>query len=51
MLEATDIFWEPELEPFDEDEPPTREVDHTGDDPGPETIRTGELEPLEAADG
>jgi hypothetical protein len=26
------------------------EVDHTGDDPGPETILTGEIRPLEGID-
>ena len=28
----------PPLEPFDEDALPIREIDHSGDDPGPETM-------------
>jgi hypothetical protein len=51
MLDANEIVWTPELEPFDEEEPPIREIDHSGDDPGPETISTGEIRPLEAVDG
>lgn len=39
--------WSPDLQAFDEDEMPTREVDHTGDDPGPETVSGGEFRPLD----
>ena len=46
MLDPNEIVRTPELEPFDETEDPVRETDHTGDDPGPDTISTGEIQPI-----
>jgi hypothetical protein len=43
---GSEFHWPIELEPFDEDEPPEIEIDHTDDDPGPETLSTGQLRPI-----
>jgi hypothetical protein len=47
VLDPDITVWTPGLEPFDENEDAVREADHTGDDPGPDTISTGVLEPVE----
>jgi hypothetical protein len=48
--EPDEWHWTPPLEPFDENEPPIREADHTSDDPGPKTLSHGEIRPFDPDD-
>jgi hypothetical protein len=37
---VTGVPWPQPDEGWDENEPPVKEIDHTGDDPGPERLST-----------